>query len=63
MWAALGSGDADAIVAAWLPATHKKYFSDYKDTIENLGPNLEGARLGLVVPTYMDINSIADLAK
>ena len=63
MWAALGSGDADAIVAAWLPATHKKYFSDYKDTIENLGPNLEGARLGLVVPKYMDINSIEDLAK
>ncbi|MEK6266500.1 MAG: glycine/betaine ABC transporter [Clostridium sp.] len=63
MWAALGSGDADAIVAAWLPATHKKYFSDYKDTIENLGPNLEGGRLGLVVPKYMDINSIADLAK
>ena len=63
MWAALGSGDADAIVAAWLPATHKKYFSDYKDTIEDLGPNLEGARLGLVVPKYMDINSIEDLAK
>jgi glycine betaine/proline transport system substrate-binding protein len=63
MWAALGSGDADAIVAAWLPATHAKYISDYKDTVENLGPNLEGARVGLVVPKYMDINSIEDLAK
>ncbi|PRR78946.1 glycine betaine ABC transporter substrate-binding protein [Clostridium vincentii] len=63
MWAAVGSGDADAIVAAWLPATHAKYISDYKDTVENLGPNLEGARVGLVVPKYMDINSIEDLAK
>jgi glycine betaine/proline transport system substrate-binding protein len=63
MWAAVGSGDADAIVAAWLPATHKNYIADYKDTVENLGPNLEGARLGLVVPKYMDIDSIEDLAK
>ncbi|MGH4051635.1 MAG: glycine betaine ABC transporter substrate-binding protein [Clostridium sp.] len=63
MWAAVGSGDADAIVAAWLPATHAKYISDYKDSVEDLGTNLEGARVGLVVPKYMDINSIEDLAK
>ncbi|NRG33553.1 glycine betaine ABC transporter substrate-binding protein, partial [Niallia circulans] len=29
---------------------------------EDLGPNLEGTKLGLVVPSYMkDINSIEDL--
>jgi glycine betaine/proline transport system substrate-binding protein len=63
MWAAVASGDADAIVAAWLPATHAKYMEDYKDQFEDLGPNLEGAKIGLAVPKYMDINSIEDLAK
>ncbi|WP_291632794.1 glycine betaine ABC transporter substrate-binding protein [Clostridium sp.] len=63
MWAAVASGDADAIVAAWLPATHAKYMSDYKGKVEDLGPNLEGAKIGLVVPKYMDINSIEDLVK
>jgi glycine betaine/proline transport system substrate-binding protein len=64
MWAAVASGDVDAIVAAWLPGTHAKYIADYKGKVEDLGPNLEGAKIGLVVPTYMkDVNSIADLAK
>ena len=63
MWAAVASGDVDAIVAAWLPGTHAKYMEDYKGKVEDLGPNLEGAKIGLVVPSYMDINSIEDLAK
>ncbi len=63
MWAAVASGDADAIVAAWLPGTHAKYVSDYEGQIEDLGPNLEGAKIGLVVPSYMEIDSIEDLAK
>ena len=63
MWAAVASGDADAIVAAWLPGTHAKYMEDYKGQVEDLGPNLEGAKIGLIVPSYMDINSIEDLAK
>lgn len=63
MWAAVASGDADAIVAAWLPGTHADYMESYKDQVEDLGPNLEGAKIGLVVPAYMEINSIEDLAK
>ena len=63
MWAAVASGDADAIVAAWLPGTHAKYMEDYSGQLEDLGPNLEGARIGLVVPAYMEINSIEDLVE
>ncbi len=63
MWAAVASGDADAFIAGWLPITHEDYYSDYKDEVEDLGPNLEGAKVGLVVPTYMDIDSIEDLAE
>ncbi|MBP1156723.1 MULTISPECIES: glycine betaine ABC transporter substrate-binding protein [unclassified Paenibacillus] len=63
MWAGVAGGDADAIVAAWLPTTHKDYFDKFKDKLEDLGPNLNGTKIGLVVPQYMDINSIEDLKK
>ena len=33
----------------------------YADDGKELWPNLEGARVGLVVPKYMDVDSIADL--
>ncbi|WNF36957.1 glycine betaine ABC transporter substrate-binding protein [Bacillaceae bacterium IKA-2] len=61
MWTAVSTGDADAIVAAWLPLTHATYYEDYEGEFVDLGPNLEGAGIGLVVPAYMDIDSIEDL--
>ena len=61
MWAAVAGGDADAFLAGWLPVTHKDYLADFEDEVEDLGPNLEGAKIGLVVPEYMDIDSIEDL--
>ncbi|SDC56413.1 glycine betaine ABC transporter substrate-binding protein [Shouchella lonarensis] len=62
MWQALANGEADASVAAWLPDTHASYYADYKDDIEDLGKNLDGEpKTGLVVPKYMDIDSIEDL--
>ena len=50
MWEAVATGKADAMVAAWLPSTHGHYYQQYKDRLVNLGPNLEGTRIGLVVP-------------
>lgn len=61
MFQALSSGDADAIVAAWLPTTHADYMERLGDSVEDLGPNLDGTKLGLVVPEYTDVDSIADL--
>ncbi len=61
MWEAVASAKTDAIVAAWLPGTHGDHFENFKNEIEDLGPNLEGAAIGLVVPSYMDIDSIEDL--
>jgi len=61
MWQALASGAADAMVAAWLPTMHKEYMEKVKDKIDDLGPNLEGTRVGLVVPSYVEINSIEEL--
>lgn len=61
MWQALSTGDADAIVAAWLPTTHADYMERVGDNVEDLGVNLDGTKLGLVVPAYTDIDSIEDL--
>lgn len=61
MWKGLATGDADAMVCAWLPTTHGHYLKQVGDKIRNLGSNLKGTRIGLVVPEYVTINSIAEL--
>lgn len=61
MFAAVASGDADALVAAWLPLTHADYVEEYGEDMESLGTNLEGAKTGLVVPSYVEADSIEDL--
>lgn len=61
MWMGVARGDFDAIVAAWLPTTHEAYLEQTRDQVENLGPNLEGAKIGWVVPEYVPVNSIDEL--
>ncbi|WP_347552303.1 glycine betaine ABC transporter substrate-binding protein [Pseudalkalibacillus hwajinpoensis] len=61
MFIAVSEGDADAMVAGWLPITHADLLDEYGDTMEHLGPNLEGAKTGLVVPSYVEADSIEDL--
>lgn len=63
MWEAVSTGEADAMVAGWLPNTHGSQYEEYKDNLVELGENLTGAKVGLVVPSYMDVNSIEDLAE
>jgi len=63
MWVGVSSGDVDGMVAAWLPTTHEDYSKKLGSTVEDLGPNLSGTKLGLAVPTYMNINSIEELKK
>ncbi len=61
MWQSVGSGEADAMTTAWLPVTHADYFAKVKDSVVDLGPNFKGAKLGLVVPAYVEIDTLADL--
>ncbi|MFD1737838.1 glycine betaine ABC transporter substrate-binding protein [Bacillus salitolerans] len=61
MWAGVADGSGDVTVGAWLPTTHADYYAEYEGKFEDLGSNLHGTKLGLVVPAYMDIDSIEDL--
>ncbi|QJD85739.1 glycine betaine ABC transporter substrate-binding protein [Cohnella herbarum] len=62
MYVGIADGSADAMVAAWLPSTHgENYYEPNKDKFEDLGTNLDGTKVGLAVPAYMDISSIEDL--
>lgn len=79
MWQAVADGKVDGMVAAWLPTTHGHFYEQYKSQIIDLGPNLTGTQIGLVVPDvavgrqtassgqrnapYIKAQSISDLKK
>jgi glycine betaine/proline transport system substrate-binding protein len=79
MWEAVAEGQADAMLSAWLPDTHAHYLAQYGERMVDLGPNLQGTRIGLVVPAvsvgrqtgargrqtrpYVKARSIEDLAR
>ncbi|AOR24349.1 glycine betaine ABC transporter substrate-binding protein [Clostridium taeniosporum] len=63
VYTSVSTGDMDAFLDSWLPLAHKDYMDKYGENIEKIGTNFEGAKIGLVVPEYMDINSIEDLNK
>ena len=59
---ALANGEADATLCSWLPTLHANYYEKTKKHLDNLGPNMPGTRSGLVVPAYVSIDSIDQLA-
>lgn len=50
MWQLVADGEADVMLSAWLPDTQEVYYKKFHDRLDDLGPNLEGTRIGLVVP-------------
>ena len=61
VWSAVAEGDLDAFVAAWLPVTHADYLATHEGRLDQYSSNFEGARIGLVVPAYVTIDSIDEL--
>lgn len=57
----VASGEADLFADAWIPFTHENFLQSYGDEIEDLGPNYRYATTGLVVPDYMETESIYDI--
>ncbi|WP_246542889.1 glycine betaine ABC transporter substrate-binding protein [Fusibacter paucivorans] len=61
IFTSLANGDQDAFMDAWLPTTHASYMDEYGDDLDDLGNNFEDAKIGLVVPSYVAINSLDEL--
>ncbi|WP_035571729.1 glycine betaine ABC transporter substrate-binding protein [Halonatronum saccharophilum] len=54
-------GQLDAFVSSWLPDTDKFYWEQFEDRLVELNDNYESAEIGLVVPSYVDIDSIKEM--
>ena len=62
LFVGLDKGNIDVFLDAWLPLTHKSYWDKYKKTLDDYGIWYKGeAKIGLVVPNYVDIKSVEEL--
>lgn len=61
IFASLSRQKADVFMDTWLPVTHADYMDQYGDKIEIIGTINTNARIGLVVPGYVDIDSIEEM--
>ena len=61
IYATMACGKVDLLMDAWLPATQADYMKQYGKNLEILGKIYPDARIGLVVPDYVDIHSIEQL--
>ncbi|UFJ40309.1 glycine betaine ABC transporter substrate-binding protein [Brevibacillus humidisoli] len=57
----LSTGDINVYPDVWLPTLHASYMEKYEGKIDLAGTVYQKAPTGWAVPTYVDINSIADL--
>lgn len=61
VFTAVAKGEADVFMEVWEPVTHKSYMDKFGSQLEKVGVVYEEALLALVVPEYVDINSIDEL--
>ncbi len=61
IFASLSNEDTDVFMDTWLPTTHGSKVKKFEGKIESLGVTYSNAKIGLVVPKYVTINSIEEL--
>ncbi len=61
LYQGLADGKVDMTISSWMPTSHASYWDTYGDSIDVVGTNLEGAKIGLVVPSYVTIDSIDEM--
>lgn len=61
VYVSVAEGQQDVMVETWLPVTHAAYYEQYGDQVELIGTWFDAARIGLVVPTYVEIDSLEQL--
>ena len=57
----VAQGDIDVFPGAWLPTTQGVYWERYESELDYVNDISTGAKIGLVVPTYVTIDSIDEL--
>ena len=65
LFVGLSKGDLDIYLDGWLPTTQKNYWDQYGDKLDKIpGSWYTGnAKVGIVVPKYVTINSIEEMGK
>ncbi len=58
MYSSIADGEFDLTVSCWLPGMHDIYLENRKGKLDIICSNLRGAKTGLVVPSYVEIDSI-----
>lgn len=62
LYVGLNKGDLDVFFDSWLPITHEAYWNEYQDSLDDYGIWYEeDAKIGIVVPQYVTIDSIEEL--
>lgn len=61
LYQGLADKQFDFTTSAWLPQTQANYWDTYGDRIDSVHANLEDCKIGLVVPSYVTVNSIEEL--
>ncbi|RTR02949.1 glycine betaine ABC transporter substrate-binding protein [Halomonas nitroreducens] len=62
LYSGLANGDFDLSLEIWLPTTDAPFLEPHRDSIDVHDVWYEGTGLGLVVPSYAEIDSIPELA-
>ncbi|PXW87343.1 glycine betaine/proline transport system substrate-binding protein [Streptohalobacillus salinus] len=60
LFEAIASGSGDVTTSPWLPSTHGELYDRYEGEFLDFGIVYEGSRIGLAVPTYMEVDSLED---
>src|SRR6056297_3646024 len=60
-YTSIANGDQDAFMETWLPVLHSNYIDRFEEDIIDLGYVYEGTQSGLVVPEYVEVDSISNL--
>lgn len=63
VYTSVADGKQDVIVEAWLPTTHKSYFAQYGSRLELISTWFDKTQLGIVVPKYVEIDSIEQMVE
>ncbi len=61
IYTSVAQGDQDIMIETWLPVTHEAYYEQYGDNVELISTWFDSARIGLVVPDYVTIDSIKEM--